>query len=395
MKSQITALVLASLSFVCAAQSGPQIDAAFPGGNIIVEKLHGDDVYLRQDLRDTSGDWFYWHFRVREAAGRRLLFHFTKGNPIGVRGPAVSDDGGRNWRWLGKQAVRGATFEYSFTNAAEDVRFCFAFPYVEANLHTFLQRHETNPAMRVGSLCKTPKGRNAELLLIGQPDEGCANRIAITCRHHCCEMMASYVLEGIIDAILADTDDGRWLRSNAAFFIVPFVDKDGVEDGDQGKNRKPRDHNRDYGGEGLYATTRAIRERLPEWAGGKLRIAFDLHCPFISGARNESIYFVGGRDARIWDEVGRFSSILESVRTGPLVFRSSDNLPFGKDWNTEANYGGNVSFARWAAQQPGIAFATTLETAYANANGGEVTDESTRALGRDLAAALRKYLSAP
>ncbi len=27
-------------------------------------------------------------------------------------------------------------------------------------------------------------------------------------------------------------------------FIVPFVDKDGVEEGDQGKARQPRDHNR-------------------------------------------------------------------------------------------------------------------------------------------------------
>jgi hypothetical protein len=36
--------------------------------------------------------------------------------------------------------------------------------------------------------------------------------------------------------------------------------------------------------------------------------------------------------------------------------------------------------------------ATTLEVAYANAESKEVTDESARSLGHDLARALRKYL---
>ena len=83
------------------------------------------------------------------------------------------------------------------------------------------------------------------------------------------------------------------------FFVVPFVDKDGVEDGDQGKNRRPHDHNRDYGGRAdgdhsIYASTRALRERIPAWSGGKLRVALDLHCPWIRGEHNEVIYFVGG-----------------------------------------------------------------------------------------------------
>ena len=53
--------------------------------------------------------------------------------------------------------------------------------------------------------------------------------------------MATRALEGIIEIILSDTEDGRWFRSHGDFFIVPFVDKDGVEDGDQGKNRRPHD----------------------------------------------------------------------------------------------------------------------------------------------------------
>jgi murein tripeptide amidase MpaA len=41
----------------------------------------------------------------------------------------------------------------------------------------------------------------------------------------------------------ADTPEGRLARERFRFLAVPFMDKDGVEDGDQGKNRRPRDHN--------------------------------------------------------------------------------------------------------------------------------------------------------
>ena len=71
-----------------------EIDAAFPGGNILVDRIEGDAVHLRQDLRDTAGDWFYWAFRVRGAAGRTLAFTFVT-DKFAARGPAISDDGGR------------------------------------------------------------------------------------------------------------------------------------------------------------------------------------------------------------------------------------------------------------------------------------------------------------
>ena len=48
------------------------IDAHFPGGNIVVESIDGDVVDLHQDLRDTTTDWFYWCFAVHGAAASRI-----------------------------------------------------------------------------------------------------------------------------------------------------------------------------------------------------------------------------------------------------------------------------------------------------------------------------------
>ncbi|MEX1096743.1 MAG: M14 family zinc carboxypeptidase [Planctomycetales bacterium] len=368
------------------------VDADFPGGNIVVDKIEGDHIHVHQDLRDTAGDWFYWCFRVTGAAGRNLTVTFTKSNPIGVRGPAVSTDGGKSWDWLGKEAVQGKSFRCAVPADAPEIRFGLAFPYQDANLQEFLARVGKSPHVSIEPLCQTRKGRDVQFLRVGRIDGKAEHRVALTCRHHSCEMMASYALEGTIDEVLADTEDGKWLREHVEFFIVPMMDKDGVEDGDQGKNRKPHDHNRDYEGESIYPEVRAVKEKLPAWSQGKLRVAMDMHCPGIRGGESETIYFVGGPDEPIWQETGRLSKLLEETQSGPLVYDRKNNLPFGKSWNTLANVGNRKAFSRWSATLPGIKLATTIEIAYANANGKVVTDASARALGHDLARTLRKYL---
>ncbi len=373
--------------------SGICIGADYPGGNIIVEDIANDTVSLRQDRRDTEGWWFYWNFRVRGAAGKTLTFSFTDKNPIGVRGPAVSTDGGASWSWLGKRAVTGASFRYRFLQNDKDVRFCLAMPYQASDLKRFLDRHATNPHLSAGTICGTRKGRPVECVHAGKLDGDPRYRILLTCRHHACEMMASYCLEGVLEAILAETDDGAWFRRNVEVMAIPFMDKDGVEDGDQGKNRRPHDHNRDYLGRSIYRSVRALRERVPKWSGGRLRLALDLHCPYIRGPHNEVIYQVGSSNAAIWAEQRKFGKVLQTVRTGPLIYRTQDDLPFGKAWNTAKNYTAGKNFSRWAGELEGVLIAATIEIPYANAAGSTVTPATARAFGHDLARAIREYLS--
>ena len=369
------------------------IDADYPGGNILFERIENDVVHVRQDLRDTEGWWFYWNFRVRGAASRLLTFRFTDRNPIGVRGPAVSTDGGASWSWLGSQAVDGPSFRYAFGRDANDVRFCFAIPYQEADLKRFLDRHAANASLQLDTLCKTHKGRTVERLhagkLAGEPEY----RVLVTCRHHACETMASWSLEGLMEGLLSDTDDGAWLRWNVELMAIPFMDKDGVEDGDQGKNRRPHDHNRDYAGEAIYREVRALRELVPHWSRGRLRVAIDLHDPHIRGPHNDVIYQVGSRNAATWEEQRAFGAILEAARTGPLPYHAKDDLPFGQAWNKAQNYSAGRGFGSWAGELKDIRLATTIELPYADASGGEVTPATARAFGRDLARAIAKYLA--
>lgn len=370
-----------------------QIDSEFPGGNIVIENIDGDDIRLHQDLRDTPHDWFYWCFRVRGAEGRTIRFVFTKSRALGVRGPAVSLDKGATWRWLGSNAVKGNTFSYTFPENAPEVRLSFAMPYQGSHWLHFVDGLGDNPAVSRHKLCTTMRGRDVEYMLLGCNEAEPQHRVAVTCRHHCCEMMANYTLEGLIQWTVGDSGaESRWLRDNVQFFLVPFVDKDGVEDGDQGKGRQPRDHGRDYEGESLFASTKAIRGLLPAWGGDKLRAGLDLHCPHISGTYNEMIYQVGSKHRRVDQEQQLFSGILESVNSGPLPFLAADFLPFGKAWNTKDSYLAGKGFSHWVAELPGGILGTAIEIPYANAGGVEVNPESARGFGKNLAMALASYL---
>lgn len=378
---------------IAAARGGPvAIDANYPGGNIVVERIDGDTIYLRPDLRDTEGWWFYWSFRVRSAAGRTLTFRFSGPNPIGVRGPAVSADQGRTWSWLGAEAVEDGSFKYAFAANADEVRLSFGIPYQEQNLKEFLARYKGNPNVTAQELCKSKHGRSVERLHVGRLDGDVPYRVLVTARHHACEAMADYVMEGLLESVLADNEDGYWFRRNVEVLAVPFMDKDGVEEGDQGKNRKPRDHNRDYSGQSVHASVAALRTFVPNWSNGKLRVAFDLHCPYIRGPHNEVIYLVGSAEERVWQQQRQFGQLLETLQTGPLVYRASDNLPFGQAWNTNDNTGGNKSFGQWAGDLEGVRLAASFEFPYANAGGQIVTVDGVRAFGRSLAATLRAYL---
>ncbi len=368
------------------------IDADFPGGNILLENLEHDRAIIRPDLRDTRTSWFYWYFRVRGAAGRNLTFQLPDDRCLSICGPAISEDGGDSWKWMGAGCMAGNTFQHRFPETGGDARFSMGMPYLESNLRRFLDRFNGSPHLAVETLCRSRKGRPVESLRLGRLDDGAGLKVALNARHHSCEMMAGYVLEGIMEFVLSDPDEGGWLRDHVQLWVVPFIDKDGVEDGDQGKNRRPHDHNRDYA-HGLYPETKAVREIMTAWPESDLKMAISLHCPMLRGERQQNIYFVGPPNPYAWEQTGVFSDILESTGSAPLPFKAANNLPFGQGWNTAERFAGGLqSFGGWASELPGMTMAASIEIPYAMAGGVEVDARSARRFGHTMARALKRYL---
>jgi len=366
-----------------------QLDADMPGGNICLERIDGDTVYLHPDLRDTAGNWFYWCFRVQGATSRTVRFVFTAQEPLAARGPALSRDQGITWQWLGKDPDGRKAFTYRFGAEENDLCFSMGMPYTQAHWERMVAAFRGRQGVELGVLCRSRKGRAVEMLRVGRSNRRL--RVLVTARHHACEMMASYAVEGIIQAALADDQVGRWWGEHVELLLVPFVDKDGVEDGDQGKNRQPHDHNRDYGPQSIYPETRALQDLAAGWVGTAPMLLLDMHCPWIYGGINELIYQPGVEESHGWEQQQAFARALRASLRGPLPYDPANDLPFGRDWNTRANYGNQLSCHQWAMSLPAVTLATVLELPYAQAGGVEVNAQTARAFGQDVGRALMVY----
>ncbi len=362
------------------SQPGIHIDDALPAGNVVLEKCDGQTVYLRPDLRDTQGHWFYWKFRVLGAQGNRLRFQFPseEGLCLCTRGPAVSLDKGANWHWLGSEATEipeHEAFVYTFGPEEQEVWFCTALPYLRSHWDAFLKTLHRECTEDI--LCKGHKGRPVPLLHL--PGESEAPDVVVTARHHCCESSPGFLLEGFVE----------YWNSSSSLTVIPFVDLDGCEEGDQGKNRNGRDHNRDYLPDAMYPETRAIMLKL----GSTTRpfLALDLHCPYVRNDLNDTLYIVGGADPEQADRQRIFSDLLAQHAEG-LPYHPEDNVPYGTLWNTKTNYHDFKPFGRWAWEQEHCFFSSTFEIPYSSARGMEVTPERLRQFGRSLAKTVEAYL---
>lgn len=372
-----------------ASDPNVQIDCDFPGGNILLDRIDGDVVHVHQDLRDTSDHWFYWYFRVQGAAGLTLQFEFNDRAAIGARGPAVSRDRGLTWCWAGVEGMDETSFTFTFADDDDDdeVRFSVGIPYLLADLQRWLAGHQTESRLQVDALCRSRGGAEVPLLTIEPTGEATAG-VLLTARHHCCEAMANFVMEGILDAAVADA----WFAEQARVAAVPLVDFDGVQAGDQGKLRAPHDHNRDYIENNIYPETRAIRDLVGGWPGCGLTAHVDLHCPWLRGTDwNQHVYQVGLRYPKHWAGQQRFAAILERVHQGVVPYRADGNLPFGEAWNVASTQGEHLSSTRWTGGFTDARFVSSFEIPYAEADGVAMTPDAARELGRSMAASLREY----
>ncbi|WP_372947277.1 M14 family zinc carboxypeptidase [Mariniphaga sp.] len=371
-------------------QNDIQISSDFPGGNIVFNKISVDTVWLKPDLSFTKGDWFYWYFKISGISGKNIIFKFDQNNVFAKYGPAYSINNDFTWKWYGENRIANNSFSFSFSEQDTIAFFSVAFPYTEKNLNDFLGNLKNKKLLKSDTLCFSPENRVIEKIIIPSLNAEPKHKVLITARHHACEMMANYVLEGIIESILNDVNLTS-LRNQVEFMIIPFIDKDGVENGEQGKNRIPRDHNRDYDGKSIHNSTAAIRKLIPDWSENKLKIALDIHCPTLNGRYNENIYNVGQSTYEIGKNQIIFSKFLEKNSIGELKLFHENYLPFGENWNTDKNYSQGMSFSRWASSLEGISIATTIEFPYSNVSGIMVTKDNSRVFGKTIAYSINDY----
>ena len=386
----IIAVLMCALGTICCA-AGIKVDNRLPAGNIVVEKFSGDTVYVKPDLTGNAKEWFYWAMRVRGAQGRTLVFQFPK-KYVGARGAVVSKDRGKSFFFAGGPA--SDSFTWTFGPKDKDIYFYECHPYLPENWTRFLRTLDRS-MYRTATLSRSRSGRKVPMASFGRIDGNAEYRVVLTARHHCSESMASWVMEGIAQASCAPDETGQWLRDNVEITMVPFVDYDGVINGDQGKNRDPHDHNRDYF-VFLYPETRAVADLFSE---KRPQAILDIHCPWISGQKYsaEILHCPLSDPSLVPDEAAeeRFAALVEQHAQG-LPYKSSNDVPFSGTSSSNYDFSAGTTCRNWAMTNltdGSLHLCRCFEIPFANAQGTEVNPDSCRTFGCSIAAALAAWFT--
>jgi hypothetical protein len=186
-------------------------------------------------------------------------------------------------------------------------------------------------------------------------------------------------MEGVIDELSQNP------LPNTRVLFVPFVDYDGVVDGDQGKSRIPHDHNRDYLEEPIYPEVRAICQYVNLHGA---HYAFDLHSPWHRGGVNNTIFVVRNRTDKK-AEFDRFAEIFEGeITPDSMQYAKSNDFPPCTDWNQPSENFGYTMHCR-----PECKLAFSLENAYFGTAENKVSDKRLVELGKCFAKAIKKYVA--
>lgn len=382
----IVAVAISALFSTSCSPKTVVVDDEIPAGNIVFERIINDTVYVHQELRGSKKAWFYWAFRVRGAQGKKLTFVFTKSFAICERGPLVSLDKGKSYEYLAEEGSTPHTFTYTFPADAKEVWFYECHPYTPEMWEAFLEQPGHIGEFETGVLCKSPKGRDVPFMRMTTKNSLPKKSVVVSARHHCSEAPATYAMEGFIAAFLEDSELGEWLRNNIELTVVPFVDMDGAVDGDQGKWRLPHDHNRDYV-DFIYPETAAFASLMAET---EPHIFMDFHNPKLYKYNDNYIYTPYAKYHGLAEY--NFSALIEKYQEGGLVYKASDNMPYGVSWNAPHNYTQGMNVTTWvAANIPSIEICRTFEIPFAYSNGELVYPDKMRKFGHGLARAVQAY----
>ena len=359
-----------------------KIHSDFSGGNIVFDRIENDIVYIERDLRDTEDDWFYWAFCVEDAedmAGRTVTFQFPSTARVGRFGAAVSHDL-KSWHW--SESGSDDHFTYTFSPGEKRVYFAHHMLYDVNRFDALCERY----ALTKEVFCNSVKGRPLPAARFGSGEKW----ILLTARHHACESTGSYVLEGVLETLLLDSQSderGKMILPGYSVLVVPFVDYDGVLDGDQGKNRRPYDHNRDYTDAPIYEV---IRKLIDFGKTHDLKYTFDFHSPWHMGEQNDYVFFSRSTEA-MESYVNRFGEIMkEETACNELKYTGSWDVGPNEQWNDENSPNSKNYFSK----QPSVQLSVTMETPYFGVSGGEgkISQEAMLALGRAFGRSLMRYI---
>lgn len=353
----------------------------------------------------------WWYFRVDGITpGEKITLRLRAGNPneagnaalativreasaFSMPNQATYSTDGKAWLQTENGVKDDGQMLYTVKVDTTSLFVAWGPPYTPKDAGTFVRSLSEKFAFaRSEILCESRGGRPVPMLRIQEGERTAEQRFGVwvQARQHAWESGSSWVAQGFAEWLVSDHPDAAWLRQHAEIFVVPIMDVDNTATGNGGKNALPQDHNRDWSSQPHWNEIIAAKRRVSDLiAEGRMDVFLDLHNPapgdpsffYILDRSELQEPMIGLRDRFIELAYGRISKIK------PLIPMSNKPKTTGASYHALWK---QIS-ANWVSINGNPhTVSVCLETIwnYKNSN-----TEGYRAVGSNLAAAVREYLA--
>ncbi|WP_321474863.1 M14-type cytosolic carboxypeptidase [uncultured Paludibaculum sp.] len=305
------------------------VSTAFEGGNLgKVETVAPDHLRCAvkgqadQNGRNRQANWYYFELKNLPSGSFRFdltdlvgEYNFKPGSHAVTKGtrPVYSYDGGRTWNHFTDDQVSwndtAKELSVRFTPAKAVIRIAHTAPYTQIDLEVLHKELAAKPYFHQEIIGKSVHGRPIPLWTITDPQAPESGKRVIwwMVRQHAWETGTSWVLEGGLRRLAADTPDSASLRKRFIFKILPCPDPDGMAEGAVRFNANGYDINRNWDAIDpiLMPEIAAQRKAVIGWVDGGHQI--DL---FLSMHNTESVDYIDGPLAALRPTADRFQRLL-------------------------------------------------------------------------------------
>ena len=129
------------------------------------------------------------------------------------------------------------SFSWTAEYPSDTLYFAMCYPYTYSDLRAYLARLQADPLrarhVRRQRLALTIAGNECEMLWVtdhASPAEAVNARpvVALSARVHPGESNASWMMQGLLEAVTAPTAEAQQLRRSVVLKIVPMLNPDGA-----------------------------------------------------------------------------------------------------------------------------------------------------------------------
>lgn len=390
-------LSAAAANVACHPNSSMRVSADFEGGSgVVVSRPWRDAVTIVLSSEPVGAErlWFYVRIDSDTVIQPWLVVEKDQGthqkNWDVVR-PVFSTDG-RDWvratevrheRSLWRRARRRqATFRFRAPMASKTLWVAYSYPYTPTMLSSYLKSLEGDARVIRSTLGVSARGRQIPRLSIGSlsdPGNSLRPRIWVVAREHSGETPSSYVLEGLVDALL-EAKAGERLLARYRLEIVPMINMDGAAEGRYYRTPDGTDLAQDwrsFRSPEMRALHDAMRSDLE---AGQVALLLNLH----SANSPESHFFLETPPEWLAPHLSRLQQAL---------LKAADGLhPQLQARTTVRTWDLPVIASNFLNQEYGVLCFYSESNYSIGADGSVVTRESLRSLGASLVEALDKAM---